>query len=718
MALDTTHTTRQTDTPSTDGAGAASERTAVPHTSWSGDIFGESLTPQPTSPTAETSAREVVSTSESGARGTAPQPLNVLPPSPEASPPPREATPPSPEAPPASGEVTRERFNAEMSFERRGYRPVEFYSTVEQALASNVDTSKVEVFVDVKKGGFTADEVTAIPDNAKRNNYHLGFARQLFDANEGIFTKGFWTSSEGIKKVLSAGFIKAETEEIHLEAAQWLLSKREVGTAAPTGGKAPTAGEEAEALLASIASPADTRPAVTHDKPQEDTRRFQPPVNPREETPVPPVDEVPVVVDVIPPPTSPTQKSYTRHDRVPPVNVGFPATNDVTPIEAVDNDPGFGILPNRLTSEPESQATPTTPPLRNEPKIFEMADLNPLEARLKERFAALKASIGPRTLTVVVEDNASIDTVIQNLHFYKDFNKAFTEQVSKTQAVLEQVGKLGLDQPSQGGVFKKKQEDALRLIDTLSFSKSDLAMVADKIKVEHGTNLPGSMRDAVKNAEPFLDAIKKELEEARNIIRNARRINPASTVNQPNPEEKSQVLTGSVAAMPRLGKELTVNPKKLESMGHAMVDANVPDQEMNAKYKAIMSEFVKSYVSTFSKVRKEIYEARMDGSNLSSLQKEKFTYLAEELGQQVQVSDLMEIGSSKTGDTTKVGAHFGRIVDGSSFQKKLNQMKEEFSKALMKEIEKTPGTEDTDTTYVAYKRQRYEKSGITDFLKS
>jgi hypothetical protein len=622
MALDTTHTTRQTDTPSTDGAGAASERTAVPHTSWPADIFGESLTPQPTSPIAETSAREVVSTSESGARGTAPQTLNVLPPSPEASPLSREATPPSPEAPPASGEVTRERFNAEMSFERRGYRPVEFYSTVEQALASNVDTSKVEVFVDVKKGGFTADEVTAIPDNAKRNNYHLGFARQLFDANEGIFTKGFWTSSEGIKKVLTAGFIKAETDEIHLEAAQWLLSKR------------------AEATSALSSSPT--------------------------------------------PPATPSGEEV--------------------------KDDGF--------KPPVPQTSLTTSPPRNEPKVFQMTDLQPLEARLQEKFAALKASIAPRTLTVVVEDSASIDAVIQNLQFHKDFNTAFSEQVSKTQAVLEQVGKLGLDQPSQGGVFKKKQEDALRLIDSLSFSKTDLATIADKIELAQGTSLPGSIREAVKNADPFIDAIKNELEEARNIIRNARRINPAPTVNQPNPEEKSQVVTGSVAKMPRLVKELSVDPKKLERMGHAMVDANVPDQDMNAKYKALMSEFVKSYVSTFSKVRKEIYEARMDGSNLTSIQKEKFNYLAEELGQQVQVSDLMEIGSNKTADTSKVGAHFGRIVDGSAFQKKLNQMKEEFSKALMKEIERTPGTETTDTTFVAYKRDRYEKSGITEFLKS
>ena len=43
-------------------------------------------------------------------------------------------------------------------------------------------------------------------------------------------------------------------------------------------------------------------------------------------------------------------------------------------------------------------------------------------------------------------------------------------------------------------------------------------------------------------------------------------------------------------------------------------------------------------------------------------------------------------------------------------------MKTEFAAALTKEIDKVPGTENTDTTYVPFKRQRIEKSGITDYL--
>jgi hypothetical protein len=602
-----------------------------------------------------------------------------------------------------------------MTFERRGYQPLAFYSTVEQALAAKADPSKTAVFIDIKKGGFTAEEVAAIPDNAKTNDYHIGYMRQLFDRNEGIFTKGFWTSSEGLKKVARAGLIKAEPVTISLEAAQWLLSKREGG-----GPVSPVAKPEPKAdpvpTKAEVSAAVDAAPLESSSGPEVKSS--------------PQPTPTPVSAEVLPPETVSMPKATARRAE-PSLVVDVPAHE---PAEDTKGESGSSVFPaasptptNTSSAREEAvallesldtkpQTTPTTPPLRNEPKVFEMADLQPLEARFQEKFAALKASIAPKTLTVVVDDSASIDAIINNLNLYKDFNKAFAEQASKTQAVLEQVGKLGLDQPSQGGVFKKKQDDALRLIDTLSFSKSDLATMADKIELANGRYLPGAMREAVNNAAPLLDAIKADLEEARNIIRNARRVNPSPKVTRPNPEEKSQVVTGSVAKMPRLGKELSVDPRKLESIGHAMVDANVPDQEMNGKYKAIMSEFVRSYVSTFSKIRKEIYEARMDGSNLNSMQKEKFTYLAEALGQHVQVSDLMEIGSSSSVD--RISAHFGRVVDGSPFQKSLNQMKEEFSKALMKEIEKTPGTENTDTTYIAYKRHRYEKSGITEFLKS
>jgi hypothetical protein len=46
-------------------------------------------------------------------------------------------------------------------------------------------------------------------------------------------------------------------------------------------------------------------------------------------------------------------------------------------------------------------------------------------------------------------------------------------------------------------------------------------------------------------------------------------------------------------------------------------------------------------------------------------------------------------------------------------------MKAEFAGALNKEIDKVPGMENTDTTYVAFKRERFERSGITEhFAKS
>ena len=68
--------------------------------------------------------------------------------------------------------------------------------------------------------------------------------------------------------------------------------------------------------------------------------------------------------------------------------------------------------------------------------------------------------------------------------------------------------------------------------------------------------------------------------------------------------------------------------------------------------------------------------------------------------------------------TEDLDSRFRRVMDGSAFQRALNTMKGDFAAALKKEIEKVPGAENTDTTYVAFKRQKFEKSGVTDFLRS
>jgi len=167
MSLETVHNPRSTDSASATPSNGTDLDTSIPDAA-----LNQSLSPQAPSSVVENHSQEVANGADNGPGGT---------------------TSPSPG-------VTREMFNAEMTFEPRGYRPVASYDSVEHALASKVDPAKFEVFVDVKKGGFTAEEVAAIPDNAKRNNYYLGFVRQLFDVNEGIFKKGFWTSSEGIKK--------------------------------------------------------------------------------------------------------------------------------------------------------------------------------------------------------------------------------------------------------------------------------------------------------------------------------------------------------------------------------------------------------------------------------------------------------------------------------------------------------------------------------------
>ena len=563
--------------------------------------------------------------------------------SPSAAPSSPSPSPSTPEVTPAGSSTTTaatlENFQKEMKWERHGYRPTAYFKTVEDARSSHHDLNKTEAYVSVKHGGFTAEELAAIPDNAKQKNYYIGFAKQMLDSNEGIFTRKFWTSFEGIKKVFSAGIIKGEVEEVRLEAAEWLLSKR--------------GGATTEA-----ASPSpETTPGAGSGATQEESKE-------------------------------------TAQD------AGPKAQPSTSPAESAEPSPEVGKK-ERIV----------------ETKTLDTAALQEIEKRIQEKLEALRGRIVPETITVRLDDPKSAQAVRQMQRYGEGFNAGFATQVNKVHEAIDAIGKLGLDQPQQAIVFKRRQEEALGLVDSLSFGQSELQQMATHIKVPRGNKLPDSMKESMAKSTDILEGIKSDLEEARRLIAAARRINPAAKAEQdtaahPSDGPKVDVQTGSVATMPRLGKDLTIDPRKLEMMGHAMVDANISDKDLNAWYKMVMSEFVKSYVGTFSKVRKEIYEARMDGSNMTEMQKEKFKFLADELGTEVKVSDLVQLDYSKFSlpYTEELDTRFRRVIDGSKFQKALNQMKAEFATALTKEIEKVPGAENSDTTYVAFKRDKYEKT--------
>ncbi len=648
---------------------------------------------------------------------TAPQPtddaMNVaLPPSPEAAPtadvtpaataststtPTAETTAPveapasTPSAPTAtSSEAILENFHKEMKWERHGYRPTAYFKTVEDARASHHDLNRTEAYVSVKHSGFTADELAAIPDNAKQKNYYIGFAKQMLDSNEGIFTKKFWTSFEGIKKVLTAGIIKGEVEEVRLEAAEWLVSKRgAVAPAAPASPERNTAQEESPTSATPPATPtteASKAPEAENAGPVTEPLRLE---GPKAETPV-------VEPEVVETPHQSKQETSASTAGAPII--------DAEVIEA-------------------PAATADTKARVVETKTLDTAALQEIEKRIQEKLDALRGRIIPETITVRLDDPKSAQAVRQMQRYGEGFNAGFAAQASKVQDALQAVGNLGLDTPQQAIVFKRRQEEALALVDSLSFGHDELNKMAEDIKVPRGSKLPDSMREAMANSSDLLEGIKNDLDEARRLIATARRINPAAKAEQEGSsasgaDPKVEVKTGSVASMPRLGQDLTIDPRKLELMGHAMVDANISDKDLNGWYKMVMSEFVKSYVGTFSKVRKEIYEARMDGSNMTEMQKEKFKFLADELGTEVKVSDLVQLDYSKFSlpFTEDLDSRFRRVIDGSKFQKALNQMKSEFATALTKEIDKVPGTENTDTTYVAFKRQTFERSGVTDFF--
>ncbi len=595
---------------------------------------------------------------------------------------------------PSSTTPTAEDFRKEMVWERHGYRPVAYFRTVEEARSSGRDLDKFETYVSVKESGFTKEELAALPSDAKQKNYYIGFAKQLLDSSEGIFTKKFWTSFEGIKKVLTAGIIKGEVEGVDLGAAEWLLSKRS-GVAQA----APASPEESGATEAASTPTPHTEPTT----PAPDA-----PVAPETESVAPvteplrlggPTGDSPVVEgEIVETPPASTQETPARAADAPIIDIEA---------EVIETP--------AATADKKERAVET--------KTLDTAALQEIERRIQEKLEALRDRIIPETVTVRLDDPKSAQAVRQMQRYGEGFNTGFATQASKVQEALENIGKMGFDQPQQAIVFKRRQEEALALVDSLTFGHDELNNMAKDIKVPRGNKLPDSMKEAMEKSSDILEGIKNDLDEARRLIATARRVNPATKAEQDGAspsgaEPKVEVKTGSVASIPRLGKELTIDPRKLELMGHAMVDANISDKDLNSWYKMVMSEFVKSYVGTFSKTRKEIYESRMDGSNMNEMQKQKFTFLAEELGQPVQVSDLVQLDYSKFSSpyTEELDSRFRRVIDGSKFQKALNEMKAQFGSALTKELEKVPGTENTDTTYVAFKRDKYEKSGITDFF--
>lgn len=668
-----------------------------------------------------------------------------------------------PETPrsPTSTPPTAEDFRKEMVWERHGYRPVAYFRTVEEARASGRDLDKLETYVSVKASGFTKEELAALPNDAKQKNYYIGFAKQLLDSSEGVFTKKFWTSFEGIKKVLTAGIIKGEVEEVGLGAAEWLLSKRSGGAQAAPASPEESAAKEAPSTptpgtpSGTPAPEASAAPKTENAKPATDPvnvegSKVETPVEASEIVQTPPAptpeksaraaDAPNFDAEVIPntgttpaPEASGAPEARNAGPMKEPVRMGW--TTEGSPVVATEvaQTPPTPTpeTPTRTADAPSSDAQVITQPTATtdkkertlEAKTLEIAALQEIEKRIQEKLETLRDRIIPETVTVRLDDPKSAQMVRQLQRYGEGFNAGFAAQVSKVHDALEAVGQMGLDQPQQAIVFKRKQEEALALVDSLTFGHDELNKMAKDIKVSKGNKLPDSMKEAMNNASDILEGIKSDLDEAQRLVATARRVNPNQKAEQEGgspsgAEPKVEVKTGSVASIPRLGKELTIDPRTLEMMGHAMVDANIPDKDLNGWYKMVMSEFVKSYVGTFSKIRREIYESRMDGSNMNEMQKEKFRFLAEELGQPVQVSDLVQLDYSKFSlpYTEELDSRFRSVIDRSKFQKALNEMKAQFATALNKELDKVPGTENTATTYVAFKRDKFEKSGITDFF--
>ena len=571
---------------------------------------------------------------------------------------------------PSSTTPTAEDFRKEMEWERHGYRPVAYFRTVEEARSSGRDLDKFETYVSVKESGFTKEELAALPSDAKQKNYYIGFAKQLLDSSEGIFTKKFWTSFEGIKKVLTAGIIKGEVEGVDLGAAEWLLSKR--SGVAQAAAASP---EESGATEAASTPTPHTEPTT----PAPDA-----PVAPETESVAPvteplrlggPTGDSPVVEsEIVETPPAPTQETPSRAADAPIIDI------EAEVIEAP-----------AATTDKKKQAIET--------KTLEIAALQEIERRVQEKLETLRGRIVPETITVRFDDKEALETVAQIQRYGAGFSTGFDAQIKKVNDAFEAIGKIDLVKPQSAIEFKKGQGKALEKIDALSFGKDNVEAIAKN--VDGGLEkLPHSMREAITKSDDILEQIKNDLGEARRLIGTARRANLQST------ESKGEVKTGLVAEMPKL-KDLTTDPRKLVAMGHAMVDGVISDKDLKESYRQVMSDFVRSYVTNFSNIRKEIYQPRMDGKEMNELQKERLRYLAEVLGTETKVSDLYKLSSSREAELDE---SFMRFMDNSPFQKALNKMKSEFATALTKELDKKPGIEDNATTYVAFKRERYEKT--------
>ena len=687
------------------------------------NVLNTSMIPtEPAPAPVEVAESEATSGADAPATESAPA-ADVIEPAPEA---PVESATPEVDAgtpAPSSTPPTLEDFKNEVGWERYGYRPVAFFKTVQDAFArhgNDEDINKTDIYVSVKHGGFTEAELAAIPDDAKRKTYYLGFAKQLLDSSEGIFTKKFWTSFDGIKQVLSAGILKGEVEDISLAAGQWLLSKRtgagtekptETATETDTSGTSPApsttpAPEGTSAPEGSSASPESAPAAATPETSAENEEKSA-------SEPQPATETAALEGKLIEEPTSPSQeaKPAANDDEIIDVEFELAPTTD----KGAESSLTSTEAPVEAPTESSAASTGTEKAVERNKTLAPDA-LQDIGTQVQAKLTELRETTVPKTITLTMDtDDADAITAMAALikESKGEIRVAFDGQIKNVDDAFKALAGIDLVTPQHAIEFKKAQEKGLEKISGLIESHLELEK---NMKAFGERSLPESIKEAIGHSISELGGVRAELEKAREMIANARRTAPAAKAapdgaSPSGSEPKIEVKTGSVMeAMPRLGKDLTINPRKLEAMGHAMVDANIADKKLNAQYKAVMSEFVRSYVRTFSNIRKEIYQSRMDGKTLDEMQTERLRYLADELGQEAKVSDLVQLDYGKLNQpfTEELDSRFRRVIDASRFQKVLTQMKAEFAAALTKELDKKPGTADTDETYVAFKREKLE----------
>lgn len=148
-----------------------------------------------------------------------------------------------------------------------------------------------------------------------------------------------------------------------------------------------------------------------------------------------------------------------------------------------------------------------------------------------------------------------------------------------------------------------------------------------------------------------------------------------------------EVVTGSTAELPRVSEDLCPDQARLVRFAEWHMELWVKDDTKRRLYTDVLRDFIQHETESYSEVRKAIYQARMDGSALSDMQRESFRYRAEEMAQEIGVSLLICFNSRFCALSQADQGMLGRMLNTSRFDAEFKKMRKAFAAGLLREVE-------------------------------